>query len=150
MSFSKPNRSAATKTKTRVEAAPVSGLCVTCLDGCPGPCEVGQSAVKGREVIYPQPYGKITSGADKDYPADFSHFNIQGTCVGAVGIEADSNKAVFPAVDCTTTLGVDDSIKLSFPVFTGAVGSTFIARANWEEIAIGAAISGIGTESQRF
>jgi glutamate synthase domain-containing protein 2 len=143
VSFSKPNRSAATKTKNRVEPAPGSGICVTCLDGCPGPCEVGQSAIRGREVIYPQPYGKITAGADKDYPVDFSHFNIQGTCVGAVGIEADSDKATFPVVDCSTALGADGGIKLSFPVFTGAVGSTFIARANWEEIAVGAALSGV-------
>jgi len=93
--------------------------------------------------MYPQPYGKITAGADKDYPSDFSHFNIQGTCVGAVGVEADPDKATFPAVDCTATLGHDGGIRLSFPVFTGAVGSTFIARANWEEMAVGAAISGI-------
>ena len=143
MSFSKPNRSAATRTKNRVEPAPVSGMCVTCLDGCPGPCEIGQSAIKGRTVIYPQPYGKITAGADKDYPIDYSHFNIQGSCVGAVGIDPDPDKATFPAVDCTTNLGNDNGIKLTFPVFTGAVGSTFIARTNWEEMAVGAAISGI-------
>jgi len=143
MSFSKPNRSAATKTKTRVEPAPISGICVTCLDGCPGPCEIGRSAIKGRETIYPQPYGKITAGADKDYPIDFSHFNIQGTCVGAVGVEADPDVAVFPAVDCTTRLGADSSLELDFPVFTGAVGSTYIGRINWEEMAVGAAISGI-------
>ncbi len=143
MSYSKPNRSSATKTKTRVEPAPNSGICVTCLDGCPGPCEIGRSAMRGREVIYPQPYGKITAGADKDYPVDFSHFNIQGTCVGAFGVAADSDVATFPAVDCSTSLGADNGIKMDFPVFTGAVGSTYIARVNWEEIAIGAAISGI-------
>jgi glutamate synthase domain-containing protein 2 len=143
MSYSKPNRSSATKTKTRVEPAPNSGICVTCLDGCPGPCEIGRSAMRGREVIYPQPYGKITAGADKDYPVDFSHFNIQGTCVGAFGVEADSDVATFPAVDCSTSLGAENGIKMDFPVFTGAVGSTYIARINWEEIAIGAAISGI-------
>ncbi|HYR02786.1 MAG TPA: FMN-binding glutamate synthase family protein [Syntrophobacteria bacterium] len=143
MSFSKPNRSAATVTTTRVEPAPISGICVTCLDGCEGPCEIGRSALKGREMIYPQPFGKITAGAEKDYPADFSHFNIQGTCVGAVGLPADSDVATFPAVDCTTALGADGSIKMDFPVFTGAVGSTDIARINWEEVAVGAAISGI-------
>jgi glutamate synthase domain-containing protein 2 len=94
-------------------------------------------------MIYPQPFGKVTSGSEKDYPIDFSHFNIQGTCVGAVGIEADSDVATFPAVDCTTAVGRDGSIKLDFPVFTGAVGSTEIARVNWEEMAVGAAISGI-------
>jgi len=143
MSYSKPNRSAATKTKNRIEPAPISGMCVTCLEGCPGPCEIGQSAIKGREVIYPGPYGKITAGADKDYPVDFSHFNIQGTCVGAVGVEPDPDKALFTAVDCATKLGADQTIELSFPVFTGAVGSTFIARSNWDEMAVGAAISGI-------
>jgi len=94
-------------------------------------------------MIYPQPFGRIIAGAEKDYPVDFSHFNIQGTCVGAVGVEADSDVATFPAVDCTTALGADGAIKLDFPVFTGAAGSTDIARINWEEIAVGAAISGI-------
>jgi glutamate synthase domain-containing protein 2 len=143
MSFSKPNRSAATVSSTRVDPAPVSGICVTCLDGCEGPCEIGRSALKGREMLYPQPFGLTTSGSEKDYPIDFSHFNIQGTCVGAVGIEADPDVATFPAVDCTTEVGADGGIKLDFPVFTGAVGSTDIARINWEDMAIGAAISGV-------
>lgn len=143
MSFSKPNRSAATLTTTRVTPAPVSGICVTCVDGCEGPCEIGRSALKGREVLYPLPFGKITAGSEKDYPVDFSHFNIQGTAVGAVGIEADSDKATFPAVDTTTTVGADNRLKLKFPVFTGAVGSTDIARINWDDVAVGAAISGV-------
>jgi glutamate synthase domain-containing protein 2 len=143
MTFSKPNRSAATISTTRVDPAPVSGICVACLDGCEGPCEIGRSALKGREMIYPQPFGLTTSGSEKDYPIDFSHFNIQGTCVGAVGVEADPDIATFPAVDCTTAVGADASIKLDFPVFTGAVGSTDIARINWEDMAIGAAISGV-------
>jgi glutamate synthase domain-containing protein 2 len=116
---------------------------VTCVDGCEGPCEIGRSALKGRETIYPTPFGTITAGSEKDYPVDFSHFNIQGTAVGAVGIEADPDKATFPAVNTTTAVGADGSIKLNFPVFTGAVGSTDIARINWNEVAIGAAISGV-------
>jgi len=94
-------------------------------------------------MIYPQPFGKTISGSEKDYPVDFSYFNIQGTCVGAIGVEADPDKAIFPVVDTTTALGADGSIKLDFPVFTGAVGSTDIARNNWDELAVGAAISGI-------
>jgi len=61
MSFSKPNASPATLTRNRVRSAPISGLCVTCLDGCPGYCEVGLSALRGREVLYPQPFGKTTA-----------------------------------------------------------------------------------------
>lgn len=142
MSLSKPNASAATKTKHRVDAAPASGMCVTCLDGCLGLCEVGQSAIRGREVLYPQPFGKITAGADKDYPIDFSYFNIQGSCVGASGIEADPDKAIFPAVDIATAIGAGSKLKLNVPFFTGALGSTEIARIHWEGMAIGAAILG--------
>lgn len=143
MTFSKPNRSDATLTSNRVNPAPGSGICVTCLDGCQGPCEIGKSAIRGREMLYPAPFGKITSGSEKDYPVDFSHFNIQGTAVGAMGVAADSASATFPAVDTTTRLGADGSIKLRLPVFTGALGSTEIARVNWDEIAVGAAISGV-------
>jgi len=143
MNLSKPNASPATLTKNRVRPSPVSGICVTCLDGCPGICEIGRSALRGRENLYPQPYGQITAGSEKDYPNDFSCFNIAGTCVGAVGIEADSDKAVFSAVDISTEIGANDKIKLRFPGFTGAVGSTEIGRIHWDNMAIGAAISGI-------
>jgi glutamate synthase domain-containing protein 2 len=143
MTLSKPNSSAATVTTTRVAPAPISGLCVTCVDGCPGYCEVGRSALRGREIIYPQPFGKVTAGSEKDYPVDFSHFNIQGTCVGAVGIEADSDKAIFPAVDLSTEIGAKrQKIKMRVPFFTGALGSTDIARVNWEGAAIAIAICG--------
>lgn len=143
MNYSHPNASSATLSKTRVSPAPTSGLCVTCLDGCPGPCEVGRSAIGGREVIYPAPFGKVTSGAEKIYPIDYSHFNIQGTCVGAVGIEADSDKATFPVVDVSTSIGNGNgTVRLNIPVFTGALGSTDIAKNNWDGMAIGAALIG--------
>jgi len=144
MNPGKANASSATGTRTRVEdSAPQSGICSVCLDGCPGPCEVGKSSYRGREVIYPMPFGKVTAGATKQYPVDYSHLNIQGTCVGAVGIAADSDKAIFPAVSTETELGCRHKIKLSLPIFTGALGSTDIAKDNWEGLAIGAAISGI-------
>jgi glutamate synthase domain-containing protein 2 len=143
MSFSKPNASAATITTTRVTPSPASGLCVTCIDGCTGYCEVGRSALRGREVIYPQPFGRIVAGAEKDYPVDFSHFNIQGTCVGAEGIEADPDKALFGNVDVSTEIGAENRrIKMKVPFFTGALGSTEIARVNWEGTAIAVAICG--------
>jgi hypothetical protein len=85
MTFTKPNRSPATFTKNRVKPSSISGICVNCLDGCPGPCEIGRSALRGREILYPQPFAKVTAGSEKDYPIDFSHFNIQGTCVGGSG-----------------------------------------------------------------
>jgi len=56
MSLSKVNSSAATLTKNRTEGSvvPASGMCVTCVDGCIGMCEIGKSAFRGHEVIYPQ------------------------------------------------------------------------------------------------
>ena len=139
-----PNASSATGTRNRVQdAAPYSGLCSVCLDGCHGPCEVGKSSYRGREVIYPKPFGKITGGATKKYPVDYSHLNIQGTCVGAVGVEPSPDKAIFPAVSTETALGNKNKVKLDLPIFTGALGSTDVAKDNWEGLAIGAAISGI-------
>lgn len=139
-----PNASTATGTRNRVpDTAPSSGICSVCLDGCPGPCEIGKSSYRGREVIYPMPFGKVTAGATKKYPVDYSHINIQGTCVGAVGVEADPDKAIFPAVSTETEIGGNNKVKLSLPIFTGALGSTDIAKDNWEGLAAGAAISGI-------
>jgi len=140
----KVNASLATGTKNRIpDVAPQSGLCATCLDGCPGTCEVARSALRGRELLYPEPYGRVTAGAIKDYPLDFSHLNIMGTCVGAIGVTADSDQAIFPAVSTETEIGATKRVRMRLPVFTGALGSTDIARVNWEPMAIGAAISGI-------
>jgi len=94
-------------------------------------------------MIYPQPFGKVIAGSEKNYPVDFSHFNIQGSCVGAVGIEPDPDKALFPAVDVSTEIGAgEEKIRLKVPFFTGALGSTEIARVNWEGAAIAIAICG--------
>lgn len=142
MSFNRINASGATLTRTRTESSPGSGMCVVCLNGCPGACEIGMSALRGREMLYPQPFGQVTAGSAKDYPVDFSHFSIQGSCVGAKGVEADSDKAIFPNVDLSLEIGDEEKIKLKVPFFTGALGSTEIARLHWKNMAIGAAICG--------
>jgi glutamate synthase domain-containing protein 2 len=144
--LSKTNASAATLTKNRTEGSvvPASGMCVTCVDGCIGMCEIGKSAYRGHEVIYPQPFGVITTAAEKAYPVDYSHFNIMGTAVGAHGIEADSDKAVFPAVDLQVAFGHDNGIKFRCPWIISGIGSTNIAKNNWEGLAIGSALAGTG------
>jgi len=146
MSFSKGiNASAATLTRNRTPGSvcPFSGMCATCLEGCTGLCEVGRSAYRGREVIYPQPFGPITAASEKDYPIDLSHFNIMGTTVGAHGIEPDSDKAIFPNVNIESAVGANEQIKLRLPVVIPGLGSINIAKQNWEGLAIGAAISGV-------
>jgi glutamate synthase domain-containing protein 2 len=107
-------------------------------------CEIGKSAYRGHEVIYPQPFGMITTAAEKTYPVDYSHFNIMGTAVGAYGIEADSDKAIFPAVNLEVSFGQDKGIKYRYPWHIPGIGSTNIARNNWEGLAIGSALAGTG------
>ena len=78
---------------------------------------------------------------------DYSHLNIQGYAVGAwglpEGVKACPDTALFPNVDTETEYGWDKKVKMMLPIFTGALGSTDVARKNWDHIAIGAAISGI-------
>ena len=144
MAYTKLNRSAATLTKNRTEGSvsPFSGMCVTCVDGCIGMCEIGKSAYRGTEVLYPQPFGIITAAAEKEYPLDLSHFSIMGTAAGAWGVEADSDKATFEKVDIETRLGRDKGIRLKVPFIISGMGSTNVAKQNWEGLAGGAAISG--------
>jgi glutamate synthase domain-containing protein 2 len=146
MSFSRVNASAATLTKNRTEESivPSSGMCVTCVDGCIGMCEIGKSAYRGHEVIYPQPFGVITTAAEKDYPIDYSHFNIMGTAVGAHGIESNSDKAVFPNVKLEISFGRGKGLKFRYPWIIPGIGSTDIAKNNWEGLAIGSALAGTG------
>ncbi len=144
MTLTRYNATAATLTKNRTAGdwSPISGMCVTCVDGCIGMCEIGKSAYRGHEVIYPQPFGISTMASQKDYPIDLSHFSIMGTAVGAVGIEADSDKAIFPNVNLETKLGNNGGIKLKLPIVIGGLGSTNVAGINWEGLAIGSAITG--------
>ena len=148
MNLQRPNSNDATRTANRSKSVvPMSGLCTRCIDGCTGNCEVFKATFRGRELIYPGPFGDITAGGDKDYPIDYSHFNIQGYALGAKGLPpgviGNPDTATFPAVNTETEYGWDTKVKMKVPILTGALGSTEIARRNWENFAIGAAISGI-------
>jgi glutamate synthase domain-containing protein 2 len=148
MNLQRPNANEATRSANRSRSVtPMSGLCTRCLDGCTGNCEVFRASFRGRELIYPGPFGEVTAGGDKDYPVDYSHLNIQGYALGAEGLPAgvvgDPDTAIFPAVNTETEYGWDSKVKMKAPVFTGALGSTEIARKNWDHFAVGAAISGI-------
>jgi len=105
------------------------------------------ASFRGREVIYPGPFGEVTAGGDKNYPIDYSHLNIQGYALGAkglpAGVDGNPDTATFPSVNTETEYGWDRKVKMMTPIFTGALGSTEIARKNWEHFAVGAAISGV-------
>ncbi|MFH1406741.1 MAG: FMN-binding glutamate synthase family protein [Candidatus Omnitrophota bacterium] len=148
MNLQRPNANDATRTFNRSKAVvPSSGICSRCVDGCRGNCDVFKATFRGREVIYPGPFGDVTAGADKDYPVDYSHLNIQGYAQGAKGLPEGTNgnpdTTTFPTVNTEVEYGWTSKVKMQLPIFTGALGSTEIARKNWEHFAIGAAISGV-------
>jgi hypothetical protein len=130
-------------TSTRVrDTNCTSGMCPICIRECSTLCEISLAAFRGREALYPDPqqYGKSTASALKDYGLDWSYFNIQSSLLGADGIEADSDQAVFPNVNIETSVG---RIPLKIPVLIGAYGSTDVARVNWQGLAKGSALAGI-------
>lgn len=146
--FSKIGSSAAVGAvnRTKGDVNPISGLCGTCWESCIGTCEVGKSAIRGPEMIYPQPFGDVTAAGIKSYPTDWGDFNILGTAVGAHGIEPNSDVAIFPSVKLEIRLGAKsgkEGIKLKLPLTIPGLGSTDVAKKNWESLATGAALSGV-------
>ncbi|MCX6354204.1 MAG: glutamate synthase-related protein [Candidatus Aureabacteria bacterium] len=130
-------------TSVRVsDPSPLSGMCPLCIRECKVLCEVGKSAFRGREVLYPEPekFGESTAASNKDYGLNWTDFQIMVEVRGTKGIEEDSDKALFPNVDVFQTLG---GIKVKIPVIIPGLGSTDVARRNWLGLSIGAAISGV-------
>ncbi|TKJ36981.1 MAG: FMN-binding glutamate synthase family protein [Planctomycetes bacterium B3_Pla] len=148
MNLQRPNSNEVTQTANRSRSvSPVSGICTRCIDGCRGNCEIFKASFRGREIIYPGPFGTLTAGADKEYPIDYSHLSIAGYALGAKGLPdgavGDPDNTLFPMVDTETAYGCNTKVKMRLPVFTGALGSTDIARNNWEHFAAGAGVAGI-------
>lgn len=140
MSFSPSLGSTVTNTKMRTpeNLSPFSGMCSVCTADCIGSCEIGYSALRGEEAIYPVGADKSQFASEKEYPVDFSHFNINGRVFGTSGIEADTYKATFPNADITTTVGLENPIKLKAPFILPAM-----AKLNWPDYYAGAAVSGV-------
>lgn len=141
------NARSTTGTTTRVkDVSPLSGMCPICIRECTVLCEVGKSAFRGREVLYPSPerYGESTAASNKDYGLDWSHFQIMTEVRGTKGIAPDSDKAIFPNVDVRSKAG---GIPIRVPINIPGLGSTDVARKNWEGLSVGAAMAGIVADS---
>jgi len=137
------NARTTTETRTRVrDTSCTSGMCPLCIRECPFLCEISLATFRGREALYPQPlqFGESTASGHKDFGLDWSHINIFSGLLGTEGIEADSDLALFSNANTEITVG---GIPMKVPVMTGALGSTEVARVNWDGLAIGSAISGI-------
>jgi len=118
--------------------APQSGMCSLCTEECPGTCEITQAAVLGKMTVYPTTTGANQIASEKDYPVDFSHFNINGRSFGAVGTEADIEHAEIFNVDLASEYGSDNRIKLDLPIVLPA-----LVKMNWVDYFGGAAMAGV-------
>jgi hypothetical protein len=65
-----------------------------------------------------------------------------GSAVGAYGVAATSEEAIFTNVNLETTVGNENPLKLKLPIVVPGLGSTAVAKNNWEGLAMGTAISG--------
>jgi hypothetical protein len=136
------NSSLLTGTRTRsTDITPLSGLCSLCIYSCPILCEVGKSAFRGREVLYPEPeeFGLSTAAANKDFGLDWSDVQLMPRLSEVFGVEPVPEKMIFENVDVSTRFG---GVELKLPVFIAALGSTDVAKRNWEGLAYGAAVAG--------
>ncbi len=70
--------------------------------------------------------------------------NLKKVCraCGAYGVPADSEHAVFTNVNLVTTIGDRNPLKLRLPIVVPGLGSTYVAKRNWNGLAIGVAVSG--------
>lgn len=136
------HRSSMIGTRTRVEDSCESGLCPICLMDCPVFCEVSKAALRGREVLYPlrEHFGDSTAGTPKDFGLSYGDFQIQFEVRGAQGIEEHEDKVIFPNADVSSKWG---NIDQKLPIVIAGLGSTEVAKQNWEGLAKGAAMAGI-------
>lgn len=139
MSFHPGIASSFNETKTRSRSlSPQSGMCAFCDADCPGTCEIGLSAVLGAQSVYPTTTGNNQIASEKDYPLDYSHFNINGRVFGAQGVPAETDQAAIFNVRLERTLGRRHPVKIALPVLLPA-----LLKMNWQDYFAGAAMAGV-------
>ncbi len=129
--------------RTRAEDSCESGLCPICVASCNVWCEVSKSALRGREILYPSRefFGDSTAGTPKDFKFSYGDFQIMFDCRGAEGLDiVNEDTVIFPNADITTKWG---NIEQKLPLVIAGLGSTYVAKKNWDGLAVGAAISGV-------
>jgi len=127
-----------TKMRTPANLSPFSGMCSVCSANCVGMCEIGLSAIRGWEATYPYQTDRNQFASEKNYPVDFSHLNINGRVFGARGCKEDPLEATYPNADMSTSVGIEEPVKLKLPIILPAM-----AKLNWRDYYAGAAMAGV-------
>lgn len=117
--------------------SPQSGMCSFCTEDCPGTCELALSAVLGAKSVYPTNTGTNQVASEKDYPIDYSHFNINGRVFGSRGLAAGEEPAVFN-VKLERSYGRFSPVRIALPLMLPA-----LIKLNWEDYFSGAAMAGV-------
>jgi len=118
--------------------SPQSGMCSFCTEECAGTCELAQAAVLGSQTVYPMTTGNNQIASEKDYPIDFSHFNINGRVFGAQKAEENSEAATIFNVNLECQYGTVNPVKMALPLMLPA-----LIKLNWQDYFAGAAMAGV-------
>ncbi len=118
--------------------SPQSGMCSFCTEDCSGTCELAQAAVLGAQTVYPTTTGNNQIASEKDYPIDFSHFNINGRVFGAQGVKESQEEATIFNVNLERTYGFNTPVKMAMPIILPA-----LIKLNWQDYFSGAAMAGV-------
>lgn len=139
MTYSPDLSSAFNDTKNRsTKLSPQSGMCSFCTEDCIGTCELGLAALLGARTVYPTNTGTNQVGSEKDYPIDYSHFNINGHVFGARGVDATYEDATIFNVKLGREFGKNHPVKMTIPIILPA-----LIKLNWEDYFSGAAMAGV-------
>ncbi len=118
--------------------SPQSGMCSFCTEECDGTCEIALAAVLGMQAVYPTNTGTNQIASEKDYPVDFSHFNINGRVFGATGANPTFEEANIYQVKLDRVFGRDNPVRLTMPIILPA-----LIKLNWQDYFGGAAMAGV-------
>lgn len=140
MTYSPSLGSSLTNTRMRTpdNLSPFSGMCSVCTANCIGMCEIGLSALRGKEATYPFQTDSSQFASEKDYPVDYSHLNINGRVFGAWGCKEDPYEATYPKANMEARVGIENPVKLKMPIILPAM-----AKLNWRDYYAGAAMAGV-------
>lgn len=138
MSYSPKLTSNFNDTKNRSNIVSCSGMCSFCTEDCLGTCELGLAAVRGSQTVYPTNTGTNQVASEKNYPIDYSHFNINGHCFGTHGVRPNYEDATIYNVKLERRYGRDNEVKIALPFMLPAV-----IKLNWKDYFAGAAMAGV-------